>query len=48
MNYLLFMDDLKLFAKNEEQIDSLTQETVYIYKGNYWNRNPHEEGLDLF
>ena len=23
INYLLFMDDLKLFAKNEDQIDSL-------------------------
>ena len=27
LNHLLFMDDLKLFAKNEDQIDSLIQTT---------------------
>ena len=30
INHLLFMDDLKLFGKNENQIDSLVQ-TVYIF-----------------
>ena len=30
MNYLLFMDDLKLFAKNQNQIDSLVN-TVSIF-----------------
>ena len=30
INYLLFMDDLKLFAKNEDQIDSLVN-TVKIF-----------------
>lgn len=29
INHLLFMDDLKLFAKNEEQVDSLVQ-TVHL------------------
>ena len=30
INHLLFMDDLKLFAKNEKEIDSLVQ-TVRIF-----------------
>ena len=30
LNHLLFMDDLKLYAKNEEQIDSLVR-TVHIF-----------------
>ena len=30
LNHLLFMDDLKLFAKSKNQIDSLVQ-TVYIF-----------------
>ena len=30
MNYLLFMDDLKLFSKNDEQIDALVR-TVYVF-----------------
>ena len=30
INHLLFMDDLKLFAKNEDQIDSLVN-TVRIF-----------------
>ena len=30
LNHLLLMDDLKLFAKNKNQIDSLVQ-TVYIF-----------------
>ncbi len=30
INHLLFMDDLKLFAKNEAEIDSLVQ-TVRIF-----------------
>ena len=30
MNYFLFMDDLKLFAKNQNQIDSLVN-TVSIF-----------------
>ena len=29
LNHLLYMDDLKLFAKNEEQIDTLGR-TVHI------------------
>ena len=29
LNHLLFMDDLKLFAKNEEQIDTLVG-TVHV------------------
>ena len=27
LNHLLFMDDLKLYSKSEEQIDSLIQTT---------------------
>ena len=30
LNHLLFMDDLKLFGKSEDQIDSLVQ-TVFIF-----------------
>ena len=30
LNYLLFMDDLKLFAKNEEPIDTLVG-TVHVF-----------------
>ena len=30
INHLLFMDDLKLFAKNQDQIDSLVQ-TVHLF-----------------
>ena len=30
LNYLLFMDDLKFFAKSKNQIDSLVQ-TVHIF-----------------
>ena len=30
LNHLLFMDDLKLFAKSKKQIDSLVQ-TVHIF-----------------
>ena len=30
VNHLLFMDDLKLFGKNEDQIDSLVQ-TVQLF-----------------
>ena len=30
LNHLLFMDDLKLFGKSEDQIDSLLQ-TVFIF-----------------
>ena len=30
LNHLLFMDDLKLFAKSKNQIDSLVQ-TVHIF-----------------
>ena len=33
INHLLFMDDLKLFAKNVDQIDSLVN-TVRIFSGN--------------
>ena len=33
INHLFFMDDLKLFGKNEEQIDSLAN-TVIICSGN--------------
>ena len=30
LNHLLYMDDLKLFAKNEEQIDTLVR-TVHVF-----------------
>ena len=30
MNYLLFMDDLKLFSKSEQQIDTLVR-TVHVF-----------------
>ena len=30
LNHLLFMDDLKLFSKSEEQIDTLVR-TVYVF-----------------
>ena len=30
LNHLLFLDDIKLFVKSEEQIDSLVQ-TVFIF-----------------
>ena len=33
LNHLLFMDDLKLFAKSKNQIDSLVQ-TVHIFSEN--------------
>ena len=32
LNYLLFMDDLKLFARSEKEVDSLVQ-TVRICSG---------------
>ena len=31
LNHLLFMDDLKLYGKSEDQIDSLVQ-TVFMFK----------------
>ena len=33
INYLLFMDDLKLFAKNEDQIDSLVNTVRMFFRG---------------
>ena len=52
INHLLFMDDLKLFAKIEKEIDSLVQ-TVRIYSDDtdmktVWSGemccDDHEEG----
>ena len=33
LNYLLFMDDLKLYAKSEEQTNTLVR-TVYVFSTN--------------
>ena len=33
LNHLLFMDDLKLFLKSEEQMDTLVR-TVYVFSSN--------------
>ena len=44
INHLLFMDDLKLYAKNSNQLDSLIQ-TVRIFSNDKGNQN-HEGGLD--
>ena len=37
INHLLFMDDLKLFAKNDEQIDSLVNSMRIFSDGIKWN-----------
>ena len=42
INYLLFMDDLKLFAKSDDQIDSLVN-TAYTFREDigmkFWIKN---------
>ena len=49
INHLLFMDDLKLFAKNEKEVDSLVQ-TVRIFSDDIgmtsgeMRCDDHEEG----
>ena len=46
INHVLFMDDLKLFAKNEDQIDSLANKVLIFQITSKWSLGYKIWGVD--